>query len=251
MKKAARVLVADDDHDIADSLAAVIEARGHSVSVAYSGGEATRLAHEKRFDIGFLDIMMPGRNGVECLFDIKRLQPGMTVYMMTGFSVADLIEQALAGGALGVLRKPVSPRDVLELLPKSHTGSVLIADEDGDLARSLRAVLTEAGWPVSVADTSDEAKLQAAATHLDAVIVDIDVPMLGGVEICAELWRMGRNAPTLVVTGELSGWLPVAAGSVCHLFKPVDPAMILSLIDDTGPASPAPSCLKLSGPSPD
>src|SRR5688572_10828433 len=101
MKKAARVLVADDDHDIADSLAAVIEARGHSVSVAYSGGEATRLAHEKRFDIGFLDIMMPGRNGVECLFDIKRLQPGMTVYMMTGFSVADLIEQALGRRCAG------------------------------------------------------------------------------------------------------------------------------------------------------
>jgi DNA-binding response OmpR family regulator len=134
----------------------------------------------------------------------------------------------------------------LELLPKSHTGSVLIADEDGDLARSLRAVLTEAGWPVSVADTSDEAKLQAAATHLDAVIVDIDVPMLGGVEICAELWRMGRNAPTLVVTGELGGWSPVAAGSVCHLFKPVDPAMILSLIDDAGSALSAPPCLKLS-----
>jgi DNA-binding response OmpR family regulator len=132
------------------------------------------------------------------------------------------------------------------LLPKSHTGSVLIVDEDGDLARSLRAALTEAGWPVSVADSSNEAKLQAAANPLDAVILDIDAPMLGGVEICAELWRMGRDIPTLVITGEQSGWFPVPAGSVCHLFKPVDPAIILSLIDDAGSATPARPCLKLS-----
>ena len=78
------------------------------------------------------------------------------------------------------------------------------------------------------------------------MIVDIDVPMLGGVEICGELWRMGRYVPTLVVTGELGGWSPVATGSVCHLFKPVDPAMILSLLDDAGSALSAPPCLKLS-----
>jgi DNA-binding response OmpR family regulator len=230
MTDKARVLVVDDDHDIAESLAAVIEARGHRVSVAYSGEEAMRLAADRRFDIAFLDIMMPGRNGVESLFDIKRLQPGMTVYMMTGFSVTDLIEQALAGGALGVLHKPVLPEDVLALLPSPQGGSLLIADEDGDLAGSLVPALTKAGWPTLVAKGCDDAKHKIAGTALDALILDIDLPMLGSIEMCAELWRMGTDVPTLVLAGEAASQL-VTAGSVYHLFKPVDPSVILSLID--------------------
>lgn len=235
MTARARVLVVDDDRDIADSLAAVIEARGHSVSVAYDSDEAMRLAGENGFDIAFLDIMMPGRSGVESLFDIKRLQPGMTVYMMTGFSVADLIEQALAGGALGVLQKPVLPKDVLALLPSPRSGSLLIADTDGDLFDRLEPALTNAGWPTLVANCSADARRQAANTALDALIVDIDVPLLAGVEVCTELWRMGRDVPTLVVTGETATGVDMAPGSVCHLFKPVDPSMILTLIENSKP----------------
>jgi two-component system, NtrC family, response regulator HydG len=235
MTARARVLVVDDDHDIAESLAAVIEARGHFVSVAYNSEQAMRLAGEIRFDIAFLDIMMPGRNGVESLFDIKRLQPGMTVYMMTGFSVADLIKQALAGGALGVLHKPVLPKDVLALLPTPRNGSLLIADTDGDLLDCLGPALTKAGWPTLVANSCADAKRQAANTALDALIVDVDVPMLGGVEVCAELWRMGKDVPTLVVTGETAASSDMEPGSVCHLFKPVDPSMILSLIENAKP----------------
>jgi DNA-binding response OmpR family regulator len=81
MSGKAKVLVVDDDRDVADSLAGIIEARGHSVWVAYDGEEAMRLALELRFDVGFLDVVLPGKNGVESLFDLKRLQPGMAIYI--------------------------------------------------------------------------------------------------------------------------------------------------------------------------
>jgi DNA-binding response OmpR family regulator len=226
------VLVVDDDRDLADSLAAVIEARGHSVLVAYCGEEAMRLAGGEQFEIVFLDVMMPGRNGVESLFELKRLQPCAVIYMMTGFSVDDLIEQALAGGALGVLRKPVAPEDILALLPVPPRGSVLVADEDGDLTVSLKPALTGAGWQALFATSCAEARHKAADVTLGALIVDVDAPMLGSMEICAELWRMGMDVPTLVVTRKNCGSPAVEAGSVCHLFKPVDPSFVLALVEN-------------------
>jgi DNA-binding NtrC family response regulator len=233
MTAMARVLVVDDDHDIADSMCALVEARGHSVQVAYDSEEALRLARESDFDIGFLDIMMPGRSGVENLFELKRLQPDMTCYIMTGFSVTSLIEQALADGVLGILHKPVFPEDVLALLAKPSGGSLLIADEDGDLASSLAPALNKAGWPTIAARSFADVEVKAADHHIDALILDIDAPMLGSMEVCAKLWRMGKELPTLVITGEAQEWSDAARGSVCHLFKPVDPAMILALIDRT------------------
>jgi DNA-binding NtrC family response regulator len=235
MSGKAKVLVVDDDRDVADSLAGIIEARGHSVWVAYDGEEAMRLALELRFDVGFLDVVLPGKNGVESLFDLKRLQPGMAIYMMTGFSVADLIARALAGGALGILRKPVAPEEVLSLLPPRNGGSLLIADEDGDLSDSLAPALNEAGWPTLAVSCSEDAKMRAADAMLDAMIVDIDAPLLGSMEVCAELWRMGRRLPTVIVTPEEEEVKPVAPGNVCHLFKPVDPVQVLSLIDKVAP----------------
>jgi DNA-binding response OmpR family regulator len=232
MKSRTRVLVVDDDRDLADSLAAVIEARGHAVSIAYSGEEAMRLAGEEQFEIVFLDVIMPGRNGVESLFALKRMQPRAAIYMMTGFSVDDLIEQALAGGALGVLRKPVAPKDVLALLPVPPQGCVLVADEDGDLAASLKPALTEAGWPVLFAASSVEAMHKAADATLGALILDVDAPMLGSMQICTDLWRMGKDVPTLIVTSEYAGLPAMEAGAVCHLFKPVDPSILLSLIEN-------------------
>jgi two-component system response regulator HydG len=233
MTGTARVLIVDDDHDIADSLCALVEARGHCVRVAYDGEEALRLARESDFDIGFLDIMMPGRNGVESLFELKRLQPEMTCYMMTGFSVTNLIEQALVGGALGILHKPVFPEDVLALLPRPTGGSLLIADEDGDLASSLAPSLNKAGWPTIATRSFADVEVKAIDHHIDALILDIDAPMLGSMEVCTRLWRMGKELPTVVITGEAPEWSDAERGSVCHLFKPVDPAMILALIDRT------------------
>jgi DNA-binding response OmpR family regulator len=67
MNSGIEVLVVDDDRDIADSLALVIEARGHSVTVAYSGDEAMKLAADRKFDLAFFDVVIPGKTGVASL----------------------------------------------------------------------------------------------------------------------------------------------------------------------------------------
>ena len=91
----------------ADSLAELFEMEGHHVQAVYSGDNAIEVYQDKQFDVAFMDIMMPGRNGVESFLEIKKLRPDAKVYMMTGFSVNELVDRAVDNGAMGVFSKPV------------------------------------------------------------------------------------------------------------------------------------------------
>jgi CheY-like chemotaxis protein len=62
---ALRVFIVDDDQDFAESLALLIEGRGYQVEVAFSGEEAIAKFREQDFDITFMDVRLPGKNGTE------------------------------------------------------------------------------------------------------------------------------------------------------------------------------------------
>jgi DNA-binding NtrC family response regulator len=114
--KQLHILVVDDDVDNANSLAEIFEMEGHLVTRAHSGNEAIKAYAERNFDIAFMDIAMPDKNGVESFFEIRKFRPMARVYMMTGYSVEELVQKAIQNGALGVLHKPVDLHKVLSLL---------------------------------------------------------------------------------------------------------------------------------------
>ena len=97
MKRSLRILVVDDDADNANSLGELFEMEGHRPLVVYDGEGAIAAYLKEDFDIAFMDVMMPGKNGVESFLEIKRLKPLAKVYMMTGYSVEQLLQQAIAG----------------------------------------------------------------------------------------------------------------------------------------------------------
>jgi CheY-like chemotaxis protein len=55
-----RILIVDDDHEVADSLAFIVKRRGHLVTVAYDGESAVELIEQQGFDLAFLDLLLPG-----------------------------------------------------------------------------------------------------------------------------------------------------------------------------------------------
>ena len=116
MVRPLEILVVDDDVDNANSLAEVFATEGHIVTTANSGKQAIRAYEEKNFDLAFMDIAMPEKNGVESFFEIRKLRPQARVYMMTGYSVETLVQEAIEQGALGVLLKPVDLHKLLSLL---------------------------------------------------------------------------------------------------------------------------------------
>ena len=110
-----RVLIADDSHDGADSLAFILRAAGHEVTTAYDGQSAIELADATRPDVVLLDIGMPEVSGYDVARAIRRESWGrnMRLVALTGWGQADHRRRSLEVGFDDHLVKPVE-MDVLE-----------------------------------------------------------------------------------------------------------------------------------------
>jgi DNA-binding NtrC family response regulator len=118
MPRKLNILVVDDDAANADSLAELFELEDHRVIVAYDGEQAIEAFSLNKVDVGFFDVMMPRKNGVESFMEIKANNPDARVYFMTGFSADDLLDTAVKGGALGVFSKPVDLVRMLQAIER-------------------------------------------------------------------------------------------------------------------------------------
>lgn len=232
-----RVFVVDDHHDVADGLADVIRMHGHEVVVANNGEQAIRIFKEQDFDIAFMDVMMPGMNGVESFLEIRKIKPDAKVIMMTGYSVPQLLSHAIENGAYGVLQKPVTVDQVMESLArvKSH-GMVLVADDDPDFAENIKEVLEFSGYRVCMARTGKQALNTVLDGGIDILILDLQLPVINGIEVYMSLQKRGRAIPTVVVTGyseshvkELGDFRDVGATGI--LTKPFDGNQLLDALN--------------------
>lgn len=106
VKGTTKVLIVEDDPDFAESLMIALGVRDCHVDIARTGEEAIRKFRSLSYDIAFMDIKLPGKNGVESLVEIRGFCPDAYVVMMTGFSEATLLDKARKAGAVDVLRKP-------------------------------------------------------------------------------------------------------------------------------------------------
>lgn len=116
MMKQLNILVVDDDAENAAAIAELFSADNHRVIVAYNGQEAIDAYAAHDFDVGFFDVMMPVKNGVESFLEIRKFNPTAKVYFMTGYSEGELLDAARAGGALGVFSKPTDPERLLNIV---------------------------------------------------------------------------------------------------------------------------------------
>jgi two-component system NtrC family response regulator len=118
-----RVLVVEDDRDFAESLVIALGTRNCLVDIAHTGEEAIRLFRDHVYDIAFMDIKLPGKNGVQSLVEILDFAPQARIVMMTGFSEPTLLDQARHKGAMDVLRKPFRMRDLLGYIDRLRSGA--------------------------------------------------------------------------------------------------------------------------------
>jgi len=102
------VLIADDDPDVRELLAAYFSRRGHAVACARDGREAL-LALENRpgqFDLVVTDLQMPGADGLAVLQAAKAANPSCFVVIVSGYATIDSAVQAVRLGAFDYLTKP-------------------------------------------------------------------------------------------------------------------------------------------------
>lgn len=91
----------------------VLRKEGYETYLASNGMEALGLLSLHQADLVFLDMKIPGMDGIEILKKMKEHSPQVKVIMMTAYGELDLINTALSTGAIGYLPKPF---DILELI---------------------------------------------------------------------------------------------------------------------------------------
>ena len=83
--KTVRIMIVDDDQDLAESLADLLQAHGYDVATARDGQDALEHARGEDFDITLMDVRMPVMNGVDSFLAIRKIKPQARIIMMTGF----------------------------------------------------------------------------------------------------------------------------------------------------------------------
>ena len=115
----ARVLIVDDEKGIRDALAQVFEYEGQEVRVAEDGPDALIVANAFQPDLVFLDVKMPGMNGLEVLARLGDESPGSLVIMISGHGTIDTALEATRRGAYDFLQKPLDTDRLLVTLRRA------------------------------------------------------------------------------------------------------------------------------------
>jgi two-component system response regulator HydG len=112
------ILIVDDEQDLCESLAYVLEDLGFVTSTANTTAQAYHQIMNNKIDIVLSDVRMPGENGVEMIRRVRMQKAQEPVFiLMTGFT--DITEkEALAAGAEVMLRKPVKLEQLQMLLER-------------------------------------------------------------------------------------------------------------------------------------
>lgn len=110
------ILIIDDEPSICEILQKMLQKRGYNVCIATDGHSAIQKAKTKHFDIMFVDVVMPGIDGLQTLKEVKKINPATTVIMMTGKNYDDLQELVDSLGAFAHITKPFDLAKVLQLI---------------------------------------------------------------------------------------------------------------------------------------
>lgn len=119
-----RILIADDHAIVREGLRALIETEPHMelIAEAADGVEAVQQAGELRPDVILLDLMMPRKNGIAAINEIKQDNPKARILVLTSFAEDELVFPAIKAGALGYLLKDSSPQELLKAIRNVYRG---------------------------------------------------------------------------------------------------------------------------------
>jgi DNA-binding response OmpR family regulator len=231
-----RVLIIDDDRDLAESLAELIEMRGHTVSLAFSGEAGLARFRQQHFDVAFVDVKMPGLNGVETFLGLRKIDPSAAVIMMTGFSAEQALRDGAQAGTLRVIDRSAAALEMMPIIDEVKPRRVLVgAGQDRSLAAEARTALVSRGYEVEVAYRGEEILARAMTGAVDAVILDQHLSTLSGFDLYLALKWGGHPVPTIIAASRakehdaaIDLLQPITEAI---LSKPFDPAEVLGEID--------------------
>ena len=258
-----RILAVDDAPEILDLFASILDPHGVHHVTAESGEQALERLEENRnapFDVIFIDLRMPGMNGMELASEITRRGYGGVLVLMTAAEWSDLEADARAAGISRFLQKPLFPSTLVNCVnectaaideaacagPESASvdgifaGSRILIAEDVDINREIIAALIEStAVTIEFANDGEEAvaKFTANPGGYEMVLMDVHMPKVDGYEATRRIRSSGLpGAETLPIVAMTANVFRedvercLASGMNGHLGKPVDPDEVIATL---------------------
>ncbi|MBX3356902.1 MAG: response regulator [Phycisphaeraceae bacterium] len=204
------VLVIDDDPIVHDLMRRTLAKEGLRVETALSGDAGLEAARRLRPDVITLDVMMSGRDGWSVLSALKS-DPDLAPIPVVMVTIIDQKRLGFSLGASEYLVKPVDfdrLADILERLNRTHSGDILVVEDDASLRELVRRSIERIGRRVVEAENGRRAIEQLQNCEEGAlpglIVLDLMMPEMDGFQVLEALrthprWR---SIPVVVVTAK-------------------------------------------------
>ncbi len=211
VEKRAKILVVDDDPNLLNLLVDTLSTIGYVVTGAEDGAIALDKLRENEFDLMITDIKMPRLDGISLLRRVRRYYPKLPVLFITGMTTPEIIGRATADGFLA---KPFRISHMEQLIENTLSGKqekvdrpisrVMVVDDDDIFRQALTDMLQANDYvPISV-ESGEHALKELGNGTVDAVIVDIKMPDMDGIDLMKQIKRLYPDLPVVLVTAHFS-----------------------------------------------
>ena len=243
-----RILVVDDTRENCLLLSRLLTTVGFEVREAANGIEALALWRQWRPDLIFMDERMPRMDGSEATRilraeEAEQQKERTAIVALTASAFEHEREAILASGADDFVVKPHSEDDVFEAIGRAlgvtfrkrdisgpGGNSVLLVDDDLVNLHITRELLAQLGFEVSEARDGREALAKLDASSFDAVLLDIEMPVLDGRSTVREIRARERyrDLPVIAMTAHDAD--VIVEGMTDYLGKPIDAAELAAVL---------------------
>jgi len=262
-----RVLVIDDNASSREILQTLLETMSFEVSVAASAeegiAELEKEAEGRPYRLVVMDWRMPGMDGIKASALIKshpKLPQKPKIIIATAYGREEVMQRSGKAGVDGFLLKPVgqsvlfdaimlafgkdAPRGEAvervggtneEELRRIRGASVLLAEDNEINQQVAKEILEQAGLVVTIANNGKEAVEMVKAGNVEVVLMDIQMPVMGGFEATQEIRKDERfkDLPIIAMTAHAMAGdreKSLEAGMDDHVTKPIDPDELIAAL---------------------
>jgi len=199
-----KVLVVEDDPDIAVLIQLHLSGYGQDVLIAQRGDEAVEMAQRERPDLITLDILLPDVDGFAVLEELKS-NPATREIPVVVVSVLPDRDECLRLGAVDYVTKPIDEHRLLRAVRKvlARRGTVLVVDDDKDTLSLMREILRANGFGVRTTSRGLRALRVAREVQPALILLDLKMRDLDGQAVLKRLKNdpVTRDIPVVVLTG--------------------------------------------------
>jgi PAS domain S-box-containing protein len=203
-----RILVVEDDPDIAKLLSMMLEQNGWATATAHSAAEADILLGQGGFDAMTLDIRLPDENGLDLFRRLRARDETREMPVVVVSAQLDGLRKQLQGDVLDVvdwLDKPIDQgrlrdavrRGLRRHRPEDPIPCILHVEDDPDIVQFIRGIMADEA-DIIAAPNLAEARRLLATRHFALVIIDAGLPDGCGLDLIDPIRRLEEAPPALI-----------------------------------------------------